>query len=1066
MADSNPDATLSEVEAPVRASPLPRVDSDRYEVQGELGEGGLGRVIRAHDRKLNRPVAIKLLRKLSADHEQRFFREAQMTARLEHPSIVPVHDVGRWQTGEPFFAMKLVSGESLKEVVGRATTLATRLPLLGYTLAVCDAVAYAHSAGVIHRDLKPSNVMVGPFGETLVIDWGLAIACADDAGRAIVGTPHYMPPEQARGQRVDARSDVYALGALMYEVIAGKPPYAGVDSGGVILEIEVGPPVPLRELAPQVPEDLLAIVDKAMRRDPNERYADAGEVGADLRRYLSGQWVGAYRYSLWQRVKRRVARNKVAATVIAASAAALMLTGALSVSRIVQERDVAESRKTGLLYAQARLWMEKDPTAAFAWLKSYAAQRGATAVETSVIATDAVSRGVAAQLVRGRRAVNLGADGVTLTGAVGDTLVRWSATDAKAHELGPARGKVMATAVSEDGRFVLSAEGNALVQRPIDGGEAQVLFQAGQPLLALTVGKGVVAIGGEEGKVWVRAKDGAFEQATKRPAVIRSLVVSDDASKLLVVDVDYAFDLVALPSREMLKHSDASSGAAALSRDGSVLGWIDSTKQTIHVQRLPGGEERTFEKEHEGVINGLAFSSDGQAMATVGQDHTVVLRRLDTGERRVLGTHEGWGLRCVFSRDGKWLASIGTEHVTNLWNLETGDQLALKGHDASFKLLAFSADSQRLFTGDSEGEVRVWNVPQHLERVLRDVHASEYAEARYLSDGRIVSVGEDDAFDVWTPSTGAHATLHETSGGGLLRESKGWLVNVGSQVFVHRLDALDAPAALMASELKEIHQAEFDPGGTKLGLAMADHSIRLLSLTDGATTTVGSHDAQAWHVAFSPGGTWLASSGDDLPIRVWSLEGAAPRVLRGPEGLAYDLKVSPDGRWLVSAGVDSRIHVWSTPDFRYEPRAGHAGLVWQLAFSRDGKRLASASVDGTARIWPMEGGAPLILRNGSSLGRVKFGPGDATVVTAADDGSLSLWSASDGARLRVVRGHKGLPTDLSISPDGRMLATVGEDHTVREWPDFFSPPPLLGSPAALDAVTTVALVDDQPLSVR
>jgi WD40 repeat protein len=566
--------------------------------------------------------------------------------------------------------------------------------------------------------------------------------------------------------------------------------------------------------------------------------------------------------------------------------------------------------------------------------------------------------------------------------------------------------------------------------------------------------------------VWVRAQDGAFEPVTKRPAVIRSLTLSDDASKLLVVDVDYAFDLVELPSKTVLKSSDASSGAAAMSRDGSVLGWIDSGKQTIHVQPLAGGEVRTFEKEHEGVINGLAFSPDGKALASVGQDHTVVLRRLDTGERRVLGTHEGWALRCVFSRDGKWVASIGTEHITNLWNLETGDQLALKGHNASFKLMAFSADSTRLFTGDAEGEVRVWSVPQHLERVLHDIHSAEYAEAHYLSDGRIVSVGEDNAFDVWTPSTSQHATLHEASGGGLVRESKGWLVNVGSQVFLHRLDALDAPAATMASELKEIHQAEFDPTGTKLGLALADHSIRLLNLAGGAPTTIGNHDAQAWHVAFSPDGKWIASSGDDLPIRVWSLEGAAPRVLRGPEGLAYDLKVSPDGRWLVSAGIDARIHVWSTSDFRYEPRAGHAGLVWQLSFSRDGKRLASASADGTARVWPMEGGAPLVLRNGSSLGRVKFGPDDATVVTAADDGALSLWRASDGARLSVMRGHKGLPTDLSISPDGHRLATVGEDHTVREWPDFFAPPPLLGSPAALDAVTTVALVDDQPLSVR
>ena len=155
-------------------SPLRPVDVERYEVanEGALGEGGLGTVLRARDKRLNRWVAIKLLRRLSLEHERRFFYEAELTAGLEHPAIVPVHDVGRWHSGEPFYAMKLVEGKSLRELAEECTTLDARLPLLVNLLTVCDALGFAHARGVIHRDLKPSNVMVGQFGETMVIDWG------------------------------------------------------------------------------------------------------------------------------------------------------------------------------------------------------------------------------------------------------------------------------------------------------------------------------------------------------------------------------------------------------------------------------------------------------------------------------------------------------------------------------------------------------------------------------------------------------------------------------------------------------------------------------------------------------------------------------------------------------------------------------------------------------------------------------------------------------------------------------------------------------------------------------
>jgi len=238
---------------------LPIVDPVHYAVAGEHARGGLGRILRARDRRLGRPVALKEL--LVDDHgaATRFVREAMLTARLQHPSIVPVHEAGRWPDGKPFYAMKLVAGRSLADVIRAARTFDERLALLPIAIAVCEAVAYAHSQRIIHRDLKPANVLVGEYGETVVVDWGLAkdlshasqspdlpsdassLEDSADVGPdgatvagAVIGTPAYMAPEQAAGQPADERSDVYALGALLYAMLAGAPPFASATPLGTV----------------------------------------------------------------------------------------------------------------------------------------------------------------------------------------------------------------------------------------------------------------------------------------------------------------------------------------------------------------------------------------------------------------------------------------------------------------------------------------------------------------------------------------------------------------------------------------------------------------------------------------------------------------------------------------------------------------------------------------------------------------------------------------------------------------------------------------------------------------
>ncbi|HTJ45984.1 MAG TPA: protein kinase [Kofleriaceae bacterium] len=341
------------------------VEPRHYVIERELARGGMGRILVARDRRLGRTVALKEL--LSGSHalHARFEREARITSRLQHPGIVPVIEAGKWPGGEPFYAMKLVAGRPLDDVIAEAKTLRDRLALLPAILAACDALAYAHSERVIHRDLKPANVLVGDFGETVVIDWGLAKDLAADepelpeatpyraSGKAddrtvagaVLGTPAYMPPEQARGEPADARADVYALGAILYLALSGKRPYPQQTLDALLAALEAGPPAPLASVAPEVPADLAAIVDQAMAHDPKDRYPTARELTADLKRFQTGQLVGVHRYTTWQLVKRWARRHRAPLTIAGLAALIMLALVVVGVRRIMAERDRAEHER-------------------------------------------------------------------------------------------------------------------------------------------------------------------------------------------------------------------------------------------------------------------------------------------------------------------------------------------------------------------------------------------------------------------------------------------------------------------------------------------------------------------------------------------------------------------------------------------------------------------------------------------------------------------------------------------------------------------------------------------------
>ncbi len=351
------DPTLpSPARPPEEPDHLVTVDPAHYRLEHELARGGMGRVRLAHDHRLGRPVAIKELLDQGPEARRRFQLEARLTARLQHPSIINVHEAGVWPTGEPFFAMALIAGRSLGEVVQQSKTVESRLALLPHVLAASDAIAYAHDRGVVHRDLKPANVLVGDYGETVVIDWGVAKQAHDGEARpdslppeatqpgAIVGTPASMAPEQARGDAVDERTDVYALGAMLDHLLSGRPAYDG-GPWDVVAAVRAGPPTPLSSRQPGLPRELLAIVERAMAREPAARYANARAFAADLRRFQSGQLVGAHHYSLGELLVRWVRRNRAAVVVAAVASLTLAVVGVTSVRRVVAAQARAEASR-------------------------------------------------------------------------------------------------------------------------------------------------------------------------------------------------------------------------------------------------------------------------------------------------------------------------------------------------------------------------------------------------------------------------------------------------------------------------------------------------------------------------------------------------------------------------------------------------------------------------------------------------------------------------------------------------------------------------------------------------
>ncbi len=1063
--------------------PLTAVDGEHYDVGDEVARGGLGRILRAYDKRLHRVVAVKLLRARDPHAELRFMREALITARLQHPAIVPVYEAGRWPDGEPFYAMKLLSGKALSDLITERPALDARLKLLPNVIAVADAIAYAHEHRVIHRDLKPANIMVGAHGETLVIDWGLAkdldaaeearapgtstplpaVLSAETIAGSVLGTPAYMPPEQARGEKADERADVYALGAVLYHVLTGKIPLEDLSPAEAMHRVLTGPLPDVARVVDGVPDDLAAIVRKAMAFDRAQRYPSAAEVAADLRRFQEGKLVSVRSYFWWERLWRWTQKNRALMSVAAAALAACVAVGLISVSRVIEERNnavaarqEADRRSDELVLVQAVTALERDPTAALAWLQQHPG--GAELAKLRTVASDAVARGVARHVFRAHEqrvsGVAFGASSNELysTGADG-RLIAYDLSAASVKTVVEPPGVLWVLARSADGK-TLAASGGGNQVRVVSSGKVRLLETDGSAVLALELSPDAtqLAAGTVGGKLWLwDLRSGAQRELEGHSAEIRDLVFSPDGARLASASWDGTVRVHALRGGEaklFRAHSDevwsldfspdgrllATGGA-----DGTVRLWDEALAQ---VKELRG---------HRGQVTHLQFSRDG-VLATASRDRTVRVWAAPYERARVLEGHGGDVSRVQFSPSGQLLASTGADMTVRLWDLAAASVRVLQGHEAWVNSIAFSPDGRWIASGGQDSSVRVWEVagagaavlPQLSQvalspsggaragvapggqlaavdtgGVVRTLEGSGWRFVSFVSEDLVVAVDGNRDVRWWRPGTGEHRTLA-------------------------RLPT-DLGGAVLASG--------------SIAAASYDGMVRVWPVEGGAEQVWPAHKTYTLSIAVTPDGKTLASSGEDGMVKLFDVTTGKSRELPGHVGPIHQLRVSRDGALLASGDMSGDARVWRLGTGEVLVSEKQRGFVRTVALSRDGKWVASGGDDKVVRVRSVSGTASFTLSGPEqAILDVDFSPDGELVAVGSGDRTVRVFDFRSGAA-RVLRGHSAAVRRVQFGDDGSLLSVDGEGMTMRWKRRELEPLPATrqGLRGWIDTVTSVRI---------
>ena len=1018
----------------------------RYDLRREIARGGMGAIMEVWDKELRRTLAMKVVlgSKTHADSSQsseevaerrlsRFLEEAQITGQLDHPGIVPVHDIGLDDDARVFFTMQLIDGSDLRKVFGLARLRKegwNERRVVSLLVRVCEAMAYAHSKAVVHRDLKPANIMVGAFGEVYVMDWGLAKVLgseeppsrarsadegegggdepdsdsarrsarvatdrsdsdspADDVLRTldgdIVGTPAYMAPEQARGklEEVGSHSDIYSVGAMLYHLITGHAPYEPLGekvAAHVILDaVRKGPPWPLRELEPDVDGELAAICEKAMSREPSARYESMMALGEDLRNWVEGRGVRAYTTGALYQMRKWIARNRALAGALLTIPALMLVSIVLfiylqqsNLSKVTEEKANTEAARLAAEEAQG----EADRSANQARENERRmAQERDRADREAQDAKDQKER----------------ADTAAETARQQSELARLSARQA-------------------EGTAYRASLNAAAYSLRLNDAEAARRY--------LDVCK--VSMRGWEWDHLDVAVDSSIGSSIVQEEGVTDLAVSADGSVVLTYgmglrprlwepetkrqrkDFDFRGSVVVSGRLELLN--------CALSPDGGIVAVTEHSVNAVAMINAYTGDGMYSFNEHSRPVTCVRFSPDGSLTATASLDGTaVVFNTLTARVKHEFVGHVGEVLGVAFSPDGKRLATCGSDRTARIWDVQTGELLVTLGeHHTSWVLAVdWSPDGRRVVTASRDGSLAVWDpVSGGLTAVMHG-HSGVVRDALFSEDGSTVfSGGEDRTVRQWDASTGRIRRVFHGHGA----EVRGLGRLPGNRIVSASLD-----------KTTRVWDAGWDPALTEFPAI--------------ATNTYGT-------LAFSPDNRTVLAVSPEKRIDRLDAELAAvgepvvptdPAAARGTERRVVALAPAA-GVYAIARG-DRKVELHDA-DGGFQLLEGFDQSIAHLALSNDGSRLAVGASRGMLQVIDLSSleRVEIVLRY--SLVAIALSPDGGRLATAENDESLRLWDAATGATIGSRRdAHSSRVNELAFSSDGRVLGSASRDRTARLW---------------------------------
>jgi WD40 repeat protein/serine/threonine protein kinase len=1000
--------------------PKTPADVPDYELLDIIGEGGMGVVYAAHQSSIARTVAVKMLKpsaKMREDQRDKFISEAVVTGELDHPNIVPIYDLGANDEGALFYSMKRVRGTPWDKVLHKKQ-LDENLSIL---MRVADAVAFAHAGGVIHRDLKPENVMLGDFGEVLVMDWGLAritpeFAHVDTVYQAdsLGGTPAYMSPEMARGpvERINKTSDIYLLGAMLYEIIGGVPPHSGRDVMQCLMAASQNRIDPIR-----YDGELKEIALKAMATRQEDRYQTVKEFQAAIAIYQShSESLVLTAHSNQNLQKARHSGDyQLFARALYGFQESLTLWDANQRAKTLlaeTQRDYADSAlKKGDLDLAASL-LQPDQADHQPLLKK---------IEAARAERDARQR----RLRLAKMAVAALAAGIIVTTSTGLYLVNTARQE------------------SERQRGIAEAnEKEAVKQKGIAETNAQEAVRQ-QGIAETNANEAIRQKGIAETNAQEAIKQKGIAETNEQEAV-KQRTIAEDAKKQEEYEAYVA--QIGLASAKI--DENAYEYALELLEDSQadLRNW--EWGRLVHLCRL----STAFNAD--GPVQTVAYSPDGRSFATGGLTGEVAIRDATTGALKHSTKHDHAVLTIAYSPNGQQLAAglnDGTIQIHALGDeglpIEGREPIAWKGHADGVLTVRFSPDGEQLLTGSLDNTARLWDWASGSEIQNLIGHSWWVWAAEFSPDGnRIVTAGQDGKAIVWEKAIGSRPSA------------------IGQTTAIRQTtDDRRQPAYTQLTEFTghsgALYAARFSPNGDLVATGGYDNSVmiwnpdevkpidikkRLLGEPEEKPNFIrlAGHDKPVRSLAFSPKGQLLVSGSDDNSVRLWDVASGAPlKALRGHSRAVRSAEFSIDGSRVLSGSEDQSVRVWDVGDYQ-EVRvlhatvlSGHDDAVLAARFSRDGQQIVTASRDRTASLWDAASGRPLRRFDEGHeflISSAAFFPDGKHMATGAGDNSVRIWDLMAGTE-KLELAPTGRIGTLAVSPDGSLVATGSQGTDVQVW---------------------------------